>query len=151
MAQYVMIHRDEMVKFLEARGFSLLSPETTRELVYGKRVRRDLTLRIYTSIVNDAVREVGADAIRCVLMFRENPKDKPCIAGKSRRVHRVEGWRKNLDARISYWEQALGPICPKCSAPTVERKGKHGDFFGCIKFPGCNGTATKHRNKLHKG
>lgn len=136
MAQYVMIQRQEMVNFLESKGFKLLWFEGVSEMTYGKRVRHDLTLRVYTSIVNGGAREVGADAIRCVLMYRsEDGKISPI--GKSRRVHRVEGWKKNLEARINDWEQALGPDCPKCSAPTVERKGKHGTFDGCVRYPDC--------------
>jgi DNA helicase-4 len=33
--------------------------------------------------------------------------------------------------------------CPKCSDGwLVERQGRYGDFFGCIRYPDCTGTAS---------
>lgn len=29
--------------------------------------------------------------------------------------------------------------CPKCSAPMVKRTGKNGDFWGCSRYPNCDG------------
>lgn len=29
--------------------------------------------------------------------------------------------------------------CPKCGAIRIQRKGPHGLFFGCSRFPHCNG------------
>jgi ssDNA-binding Zn-finger/Zn-ribbon topoisomerase 1 len=33
------------------------------------------------------------------------------------------------------------PICPKCKAKMVARKGKSGDFYGCSNFPSCKFTS----------
>lgn len=33
-----------------------------------------------------------------------------------------------------------GIHCPKCRAPMVPRRGKHGNFHACSRFPDCNGT-----------
>lgn len=30
--------------------------------------------------------------------------------------------------------------CPKCFSETILKHGKYGDFYGCIKFPKCNGS-----------
>ena len=30
--------------------------------------------------------------------------------------------------------------CPRCKSPMVLRKSKHGQFYGCSKFPNCKGT-----------
>lgn len=30
--------------------------------------------------------------------------------------------------------------CPKCKGATVLRKGKYGEFYGCVIFPKCNGS-----------
>ena len=35
---------------------------------------------------------------------------------------------------------ATGIHCPKCRAPMVPRRGKHGEFHACSRFPDCNGT-----------
>jgi len=32
------------------------------------------------------------------------------------------------------------PLCPKCNSGMITRTGKYGKFWGCIHFPGCNGT-----------
>lgn len=32
------------------------------------------------------------------------------------------------------------PTCPKCNAPMQIRHGKYGRFWGCLKYPSCNGT-----------
>jgi len=32
------------------------------------------------------------------------------------------------------------PRCPQCDAPMVQRKSKHGAFYGCSLFPNCRGT-----------
>lgn len=32
------------------------------------------------------------------------------------------------------------PLCPKCQAPMEERSGRFGDFWGCPRYPECDGT-----------
>lgn len=37
------------------------------------------------------------------------------------------------------------PACPKCNAPTVQRRARRGNnageiFWGCAHYPGCKGT-----------
>jgi hypothetical protein len=128
----------------------------TLELVYGRRVymqgdKKQLTLRIYTSIDAQGTREKGSDAIRVTLFYRGTEiKDgqeiplKPKLIGGERRCHRVQGWKKNLQARIDNWPELIGPPCPKCGNPTVERESARGKFWGCVRYStqqgGCNGT-----------
>ncbi len=33
-----------------------------------------------------------------------------------------------------------GPSCPNCTAPMKKRRGPNGSFWGCTKFPACQGT-----------
>ena len=33
-----------------------------------------------------------------------------------------------------------GPICERCGAPMISRRGKNGPFWGCITYPGCKFT-----------
>lgn len=35
-----------------------------------------------------------------------------------------------------------GPACPRCGAPTRQRKGKNGPFWSCSQYPECKGTAS---------
>lgn len=32
--------------------------------------------------------------------------------------------------------------CPKCGSVMIRRRGQHGDFLGCIKYPKCTGTSS---------
>lgn len=34
------------------------------------------------------------------------------------------------------------PTCPKCAGAMRKRKGKNGEFYSCLKYPECNGTAA---------
>ncbi len=37
-------------------------------------------------------------------------------------------------------EVTVGPVCPQCGAPMVERTGRYGRFWGCSRYPACAGT-----------
>lgn len=34
------------------------------------------------------------------------------------------------------------PLCPTCKAETIKRNGQYGLYFGCSKYPKCNGTIS---------
>ena len=40
------------------------------------------------------------------------------------------------------------PICPKCGGPTALRTGKLGPFYGCSKYPTCDGIMNIPRATL---
>ena len=151
MATYRNITADEMSAFLCVRGFQQVCIPDTVELVFEKPVQYPgssgrpligLVLRVYTGInPNGQSRAVGKDAIR-VCFFWDNK-----IIGASKRVHRVQGWRKNLDDRLSNWKELLGPYCPRCGGLMVERharKNKKYSFWGCMNYPTCNGFQPKN-------
>lgn len=147
MAEYVNVTHDEMGPFLTLRhGFQRMEIEGTRELVYGRIHRHEgiaISLRVYTGINPDGnSRAKGQDAIRLVLFVRDS-EGKPRIIGVEKRVHRVKGWRKNLENRLNNWQELLGPVCPKCGGFMVQRsqrKNRKAKFWGCSQFPQCNGT-----------
>lgn len=33
------------------------------------------------------------------------------------------------------------PLCSKCKKPMIAKKGKFGDFFGCVNYPACKFTS----------
>jgi len=156
MAEYYPISEAEMSEFLVAQGFQPVSLPGTLELVWGKIVRRGscvCSLRVYSGInPNGASRDVGKDAIRVTLHWRDAGGVIQKVGG-SKRVHRVRGWRDNLQNRIDKWEEALGPPCPKCAAPMVQRtvkkdgpnKGKK--FWSCVtwKATKCQGSIWPKR------
>jgi hypothetical protein len=146
VSKYQPISEHEMREFLGAQGFSEIKVDRCQELVMGKIVRKGnhpVCLRVYTSISHGAGREVGEDAIRVVLVTKDE-KAGVVVFGKSRRVYRVEGWKANLQNRLDGWEENLGPQCPKCGGWMALRKGKNGEFWGCSLFraTGCKGSAN---------
>lgn len=48
---------------------------------------------------------------------------------------------------------AVGPPCPKCGQVTRRRQGRHGSFYGCSRYPKCDGTinAGKRLTNLMTG
>jgi hypothetical protein len=134
---YTAISLNEMDEFLSPQGFRAVQVEGTTEIVYGKLVGKDLCLRVYSSVAHGISRECGKDAIRVALVFRlEDGKIKG--VGRSKRVHRIGTWKKNLQQRLDLWQtELLGPSCPHCKVPTRLRDGKYGAFWGCINYPAC--------------
>lgn len=150
MSEFYPINRDEMEDLLfNELNFppqhNSLNMPGVRELVYGRGFKvGDLTisLRVYTSILpNGVAAPVGSDAIRCCTVLRR-PDGEIRGLGKTKRVHRVTGWRKNLTNRINDMVDSLSDIvtCPKCGLPMAERKGANGKFWGCVDYPQCRGT-----------
>ena len=138
-------------------AIDLYQPVKTWEMVYGKRVYmqgspRQLTLRIYTTIDPETgiAREKGSDAIRVALFWREiltdssgNESAAPSkLIGGDTKCLRVESWASNLGGRLEHWPDLIGPECPRCERPMVQRDGKHGAFWGCTGWrkdgPSCN-------------
>lgn len=140
MAEYTPITQEEAEEFLLPQGFRKIDLAGTVELVYARRVDSGdlkLSLRVYTGInPSGTSRDVGEDAIRCVIAWQAPDETVKVVAG-SKRVHRVKGWRKNLQDRLDTLKP--GPRC-ECGSPMVERKGKSGKFYGCASFPVCRKT-----------
>jgi ssDNA-binding Zn-finger/Zn-ribbon topoisomerase 1 len=40
--------------------------------------------------------------------------------------------------------------CPKCGGPTVLRTGRRGNFYGCKKYPSCDGVVKTGSRKQSK-
>lgn len=142
MAAYVAVTAEDMDAFLGPQGFERVPVPRTRELVYARRADAGghaLSLRVYTGIEpNGCSRDIGADAIRVVLAWRKADGTIAVVA-TAKRVHRVEGWRANLQQRLD--SIAVGPTC-ECGSPMVlrTRKGTKDHFHGCASFPACKLT-----------
>lgn len=157
MAKYYNITLEEMDSFLIPQGFKRISIPGTNELVYGKRIDSNnlpLTVRVYTGIdPTGHSRDVGKDAMRVNLFTRipspSNPSNTEIkkLFG-SKRVHRVAGWKKNLQDRINevIQKSSQQKICDKCGSPMVLREGKSKttgrpySFYGCSAYPSCTNT-----------
>ena len=155
MANYYNISVEEMDGFLLPQGFSKINLPNTYELVYGKRVDSfgvPLTMRVYTGIDSSGnSRSVGSDAMR-VNIFTKTPDNSIKKLYTSKRVHRVAGWKKNLQNRINETLEKASKtkICNKCGLPMVLREGKSKStgkpysFYGCIGYPSCTNTQSNY-------
>jgi hypothetical protein len=141
VANYVNVTQQEIEDFLLPQGFQLVLLDSAHEYVYGKRVDAHglpLTLRVFTGITPDGSRGVGEDAIRCVIFWKNMSDGSVKKVASSKRVHRVAGWRNNLQQRID--SLTIEYQCDKCGAPMVKRKSKRGEFYGCGNYPDCRNT-----------
>lgn len=146
MATYVAIPKDEMVAFLTKLGFQPVKIDGTYKLVMAKLVlvgNHKLSLRIYTTCSDDIARGVGVDAIRTKLYFRDKKGAIHHVAS-CKRVHRVKGWKKNLQSRIENWTNEVR-VCVSCGLPMIKRKRRTdgSKFWGCLGFQletGCKRT-----------
>lgn len=90
--RYVEVRRESFIAYLEGAGFSP-DPEARGELVYQRRHAVDPTMfvKIYTSLplaAGDA-RPSGADAIRVMLVFKNERTGKSGCLFKTSRVYRT--------------------------------------------------------------
>lgn len=119
-------------------GFHRLHLEGTAEYVYGKKVRNDLTLRVYSSLTPIyGCRDKGQDAIRVVLFWR-SPKGEIRKISADKRVHRTQNWQASLLKRINRWTEGLLGTC-KCGAPLAKKVAKKTkkEFLSCCLWPNC--------------
>jgi hypothetical protein len=149
MANFYNITEIEMNRFLNPQGFQKIELPNTDEIVFGKRIDRNgfqISLRVYTGIVPSGnSRKSGDDAIRVNIFMRLNGDIKKVASSK--RVHRVEGWMKNLENRI---EEVSGKLtyelCSRCGKIMVVREGKSKEkgepykFLGCTGYPICKSS-----------
>ena len=81
--------------------------------------------------------------------------DKPAVLDEAKRQeiyryikdNQIKGWaeRETHKQEVKEYKQNLEEcskqkLCPYCKAPLVLRKGKYGEFYGCINYPKCRYT-----------
>lgn len=93
MAQYVEVRREVLLQRLEAAGFSQFEEAVGGELVYERQHHKDPTMfvRVFTSLskFSGDVRGCGEDAIRVVLIFRNQKTGASGCLFKAKRINRV--------------------------------------------------------------
>ena len=124
-ATYYNITEEEMDQFLRAKGFQPIQLRHAKEKVYGKILKKNICLRVYTGIAEGESRDVGKDAIRVVAVGRDK-NGNIAILQSSKRVNRVESWKKNLGLRISSFDSKKIEIkyCRKCGSIMRIRKSR---------------------------
>ena len=81
--------------------------------------------------------------------------DKPAVLDEAKRQeicryikdNQIKGWAERethkqevTEYRHTLEECSKQKLCPYCKAPLVLRKGKYGEFYGCINYPKCRYT-----------
>jgi len=146
-ATYVNVTAAEMRDYLEARGFKQYGKDGVPdvpggEIAWGKVFKYGkghISIRVYSGINkhDHQSRAKGKDAIRVMVFFRDCAGNVRTVGG-SKRVHRVENWRGNLQSRIDAWEDTIAHKCPDCGAPMALRKVKKAgpnqgrEFYSCL-------------------
>lgn len=143
-AEYTRISAGDMDTFLIDLGFVEEPRVPRRERQYVKLYGRgpggaELMTRVYSSIIDSlgAARDSGKDAIRVVPIYR-HPTYGDFALGKNKRVHRVNGWRRNLTNRIEESEQsAPGPVLDSRGKPMRLRQNRKTKqyFWGSLDYP----------------
>ena len=95
-------------------------------VVYGWELRRTILERSGTPCLSAA--EVEAIAEKLSTMSRPDKAAKKSHVRHARsQAHRREQTERSL-------------VCPRCGAELVLRRGRHGSFYGCARYPGCKYT-----------
>lgn len=116
----------ELIAAFSAIGYKLRETKPGEETSLGLLLKRDLQVRLYTSVVAGGARAVGEDAIRVCLVYRTRDGKQRGI-GSETRVNRV-GEVQDIVARAlqraaSLVERVASlPRCRKCSAPLFTAK-----------------------------
>lgn len=107
---------------------------------------------------------VNPDNAEGIAFRGENPR---CPACEGRTTYRMGkwgpywqcedgcGWTESLKARgnrpsVAHADGEVhqpqdGPPCPKCKGKTVQRRGMYGQFWGCSRYPACDGLIRNQR------
>ncbi|MFV1974894.1 MAG: topoisomerase DNA-binding C4 zinc finger domain-containing protein, partial [Candidatus Scalindua sp.] len=69
-------------------------------------------------------------------------RDNSLITGYGRFCNKCKGIRTLRYRRKGQKKAEVikDTLCPRCGSGMVLRKGRHGRFYGCSKFPYCRGT-----------
>ena len=145
MATYYSIPLEEMDEVL--RGYRFAPVDLTyrnrpiKEWVYERRLPRSPNhfVRVYTGVQRygrDAghSRKVGKDAIRVQVVYRDEKGET--LVSQPKRVHRVDGWRENLQKRMNEISSKLPQVeFDARGEPMTLRKHKGNYFWGSRDYP----------------
>lgn len=151
-ATYVRITSEEMeatIREIVPSAEKTNVPGTNEEVYDLPLPADELTVRVFTTVQAGVGRDLGKDAIRCVVWNHEHD----CPVGGRRKTLRIgpsksnpEGWKGNLGEKIrdlyGSWRD-YDRTCPECPGVLVERvPGPDDDwsrFLACSNWDGGDG------------
>ena len=110
-------------------------------------------------------RPVSAEKAQSTVADAENPRCEDCRAysvfkeskhGPYFECESLCGWKRDMKSEMRHTHSrgppnksghdtdlpTEGPPCPDCSGVTRLRQGRFGSFYGCLRYPACNGTVN---------
>jgi replicative superfamily II helicase len=139
---FITISKDQFEAWLNLDApFVIADEPNSKEIIYDIPLDNSkINLRIYSSIdiSSNVTREIGSDAIRCVLF--DTTSNKPI--DKAKRTHRMENWKERLTDKIINLKAEFRTLkfCPSCGSAMALREGTNGNFYGCLAYPNCKTT-----------
>ena len=163
--RFVEVPADRLLAELRAIGAAVTGKGGRYvEGVHGREVFVDVVppggramVRVYTSLARGAAeaRDCGKDAVRIIVgvdtpeRFRPLEESRKVLRTAPRGASdRVAAFLARLRSEIreAYGRALRVPSCPKCGRAMAERTSKDGgQFYGCIGYPECRGSAPRRR------
>ena len=133
---YANEHTDEIVIARKATGFVKVSLHL--DMGFGPAVGGGITVAPEEKITEAEYKKLAKGK-----SIVDTPEALAAIAAAN------EASQQRDDLRRQFY--ATAPKCPKCRGGMRERCGKRGPFWGCQRFPNCDGTAnfSAQAMKLH--
>ena len=152
-AEYTDISGTEMHDFLKSQGFRVVPHPLAKERIYEKPYGPNYVIRVYSSVVGNQSRGVGKDAIRVQPVYRDIVSGEDAYLSVHKRVHRVKGWKENLQKRIDDILKMKPQVVRDSNGkPMVLRKARRGVskgsyFYGSRDYPR-NKETRRYTNPL---
>jgi len=150
--RYIDIELPEMDLFLRQRRFKPVDVyyrrQPVKEWVYERKLPRhdNHYVRVYTSIQRygrnrDSARDVGKDAIRVQVIYRDDKGET--LVSMPKRVNRIATWKDNLNDRFEEIAQTLPKVeFDRRGEPMTLRKKRGNLFWGSRDYPAYKETRS---------
>ena len=156
---YIDIGLPEMDLFLRQRRFKPVDVyyrrKPVKEWVYERKLPRhdNHFVRVYTSIQRygrnrDSARDVGKDAIRVQVVYRDDKGET--LVSMPKRVNRIATWKDNLNDRFEEIARTLPKVqFDRRGEPMTLRKKRGNLFWGSRDYPAYKETRSYGAEDTH--
>ena len=120
----------------------IMNIENYAEYIYSADVSNGFSIIIYSTVSThtDKARAKGNDAIRVNLLHEDSPE----VVRRASKTLRTDRWMVNLQKKINSLIKIANEAtqCDECGSYLATKKGTHGAFFGCVRYPDCDNTES---------